>query len=1145
MEVNCNIQKKSNLSLENNIESFKNIYRELGKKIREKKEENINLGYLLEIIIKLKKLYSKNSKNILLDGGINVLLPIFEILYKQLNNNNDETQFNNILKELTEILRLIFKNMNNIRLAENFNFFQILKLFIEEFDDNKIKILSTFIPIVIENIEKQENIELEQFSNFIHLFLLDEKLLKIFENNIKEKILSFIQNNKNKISEKLLLQILLMKKNFNENDVEKILLEKINININQKNGLSEKSITQNDFINQNNDNLIKEIDYQNNNECINENNFNIEKFKKIEDNISEKFVQNEEVNENIIQNEIINNYYQIFEYNQKIKKINKELIQKLSKFKVNIGESSFDNYEKIYFFYLMVNKYEKNNEVINFLKNQIEEYKQKKDNINYFEYRKIYKQIKKKLFSWNGYYSDFNVFYDKNEKNKKLKFKIFHFQTNEKVCPYLKPILDMNSYKPNIPKFNSEKIFRHNDLYSINLETFPFKKEKIPKNESYKCCIIKTTNHISGNIYLEDKYLLFIETAPSENEIQGYDFIDNTKMKCYGNTIYSKSGKGYFKKINYETINLILPRVYYYHKSGCEIFTTLNKSFYFKFKNEEISEKFYNEIRKIINQKEENLYDIFKKHKDDWSNNKISNLEYLMWLNIFSNRSYRDITQYPVFPWIIENYDLNNENLEKINYRNFKLPLGMMELGEKGIKRKNDYLNYYKICKESNLPQEKSNSIFTLFFNRDEGNDVNKIPFDEIPYLFGSHFSNPAYISHYLVRLFPYTLTAIDIQGEKFDLPERLFININKTFKSVTSEKSDLREIIPEFFTLPELFINLNDLNLGKLKNSNKDDSTSKYIKEFYKLKDDDNILVNEVLLPCKNNPYEFVFEYRKKLEKAKDIHYWIDLIFGKNAIYENAKKNNNLYMSYCYYDIMKNKIKNNEINDKEINSVYRLFELGFNPIPILKENNNERSTKIFSNIKLFFSCQPKNTEYLFKNNNENEGNETEEKNIKNYSSNVSISISKENEIYKICGTNKGILFIFDKRNNQIYKIINDHSKKIIDIFINKVLNLFSDISEDGFINIYTLPECELLNSIYLNNENEKFNKIYLTSSPLPAIIIQTSNKLISYNINGKFLNEIDNKNDVKDIIKEDFIDYLQLFDMTKFELPFFNKKIN
>ena len=36
-----------------------------------------------------------------------------------------------------------------------------------------------------------------------------------------------------------------------------------------------------------------------------------------------------------------------------------------------------------------------------------------------------------------------------------------------------------------------------------------------------------------------------------------------------------------------------------------------------------------------------------------------------MWLNIFSNRSFRDITQYPVFPWLLQFYDLNNKTLEK------------------------------------------------------------------------------------------------------------------------------------------------------------------------------------------------------------------------------------------------------------------------------------------------------------------------------------------------------------------------------------------------------------------------------------------------------------------------------------------------
>ena len=41
---------------------------------------------------------------------------------------------------------------------------------------------------------------------------------------------------------------------------------------------------------------------------------------------------------------------------------------------------------------------------------------------------------------------------------------------------------------------------------------------------------------------------------------------------------------------------------------------------------------------------------------EEWQNNNISTLEYLMWLNIFSGRSFNDLTQYPVFPWIITNY---------------------------------------------------------------------------------------------------------------------------------------------------------------------------------------------------------------------------------------------------------------------------------------------------------------------------------------------------------------------------------------------------------------------------------------------------------------------------------------------------------
>jgi hypothetical protein len=36
-----------------------------------------------------------------------------------------------------------------------------------------------------------------------------------------------------------------------------------------------------------------------------------------------------------------------------------------------------------------------------------------------------------------------------------------------------------------------------------------------------------------------------------------------------------------------------------------------------------------------------------------WQRRKISNFDYLMLLNVIAGRTYNDLSQYPVFPWII------------------------------------------------------------------------------------------------------------------------------------------------------------------------------------------------------------------------------------------------------------------------------------------------------------------------------------------------------------------------------------------------------------------------------------------------------------------------------------------------------------
>lgn len=45
-----------------------------------------------------------------------------------------------------------------------------------------------------------------------------------------------------------------------------------------------------------------------------------------------------------------------------------------------------------------------------------------------------------------------------------------------------------------------------------------------------------------------------------------------------------------------------------------------------------------------------------EKATDLWDSGHITNFEYLMLLNTFANRSFNDLSAYPVFPWVINEY---------------------------------------------------------------------------------------------------------------------------------------------------------------------------------------------------------------------------------------------------------------------------------------------------------------------------------------------------------------------------------------------------------------------------------------------------------------------------------------------------------
>lgn len=60
-----------------------------------------------------------------------------------------------------------------------------------------------------------------------------------------------------------------------------------------------------------------------------------------------------------------------------------------------------------------------------------------------------------------------------------------------------------------------------------------------------------------------------------------------------------------------------------------------------------------------------------------WQNRQISNFDYIMHLNQAGNRSFSDLSQYPIFPWVLADYDSEDIDLKnEKSYRDLSKPIG-------------------------------------------------------------------------------------------------------------------------------------------------------------------------------------------------------------------------------------------------------------------------------------------------------------------------------------------------------------------------------------------------------------------------------------------------------------------------------------
>ena len=277
-----------------------------------------------------------------------------------------------------------------------------------------------------------------------------------------------------------------------------------------------------------------------------------------------------------------------------------------------------------------------------------------------------------------------------------------------------------------------------------------------------------------------------------------------------------------------------------------------------------------------------------------WKNREISNFDYLLELNYLAGRTVNDFTQYPVFPWVIADYTSAELNLNAPEtFRDLRLPVGLCGLG--------------------NRREEVETRFSEMLQMGDE------------PFHYFTHYSSPAVVLYFMVRIEPFTCCQVLLQGGRFDHADRMFHSVASSWLGVTKNIQDVKEMIPELYYFPELCINNNNIRFGR--------------------KQDQTEMLDVVLPPwAKDDPYTFTYRMREALEcdiVSSVLHHWIDLIFGYKQAGKAAILALNKFHPHTYEDP---KVKLGSLDEaarKEI--IDSLDNIGQTPSQLFTKKHPER----------------------------------------------------------------------------------------------------------------------------------------------------------------------------------------------------------
>ncbi|CAH1794598.1 unnamed protein product [Owenia fusiformis] len=353
---------------------------------------------------------------------------------------------------------------------------------------------------------------------------------------------------------------------------------------------------------------------------------------------------------------------------------------------------------------------------------------------------------------------------------------------------------------------------------------------------------------LDGYTLLKTKEITDIDNIPADKH---EPIIPKTTM-CVTTTM-----KRMCSKFTYEDIKEIHKRRYLLQPIALEVFSSDGRNFLLAFPRK-LRNKIYAKFMAVATSITDNAQQSVSGQKQNakvepgtglisslmgeksvtqrWERGEISNFQYIMALNTLAGRSYNDLMQYPVFPWIVADYDSQDLDLsDPATFRDLSKPMGVQT-----EKRLGQFQKRY----------------------RDWDDPAGETP----PYHYGTHYSSAMIVASYLVRMEPFTQHFLRLQGGHFDLADRMFHSVREGWLSASKHNmADVKELIPEFFYLPEFLRNANKFDLGSKQSG---------------------VVLDNVILPtwAKGDAREFIRAHREALEcdyVSAHLHEWIDLIFG------------------------------------------------------------------------------------------------------------------------------------------------------------------------------------------------------------------------------------------------------------------------